>query len=94
MELLMRKNVKYMLVSIGIEICEEKLPIYAYLQLRFMGTNNEIWIRVKDLIAFQNSEKKTSRDTNSTMLDIIKNEKNEIMWEWRINNLHKHIISI
>jgi len=86
MELLMRKNITDMLSSIGIYVESDRLPIYAYLQVRFIKANVEIWIRIKDLITYQDYTKTKLRDPKTTMLDIIKDEKNNITWTWRINN--------
>lgn len=89
MELLMKRNITQMLRSIHVEVSEDALPINAYLQVRFMGTDREIWIKISDLAKYQTSKKEEHRDTTCTMLDIIKNEKNEISWKWRQNASYK-----
>lgn len=85
MELLMRKNIREMLASIGINIENVRLPVYAYLQVRFIGANAELWVRISDLATYNDWTRKEKRDPSATMLDIIKTEKNEIFWRWRRN---------
>jgi hypothetical protein len=66
-----------------------KCQVYAYLQLRFVSSNKEIWIRINDLVKWQDYEMNKARDKTCTMLDIIKDDKNEITWQWRRNNSYK-----
>jgi len=83
--LVMRKNIAEMLKSININVDPNILPIYGYLQLRFVGSYRELWIRISELVKYQNSSLQNERDITNTMLYIIKDTDNNITWEWRKN---------
>lgn len=68
-----------------------KCDVRSYLQVRFIGSNKEIWIPISDLAKYQDSTLKEPRDTSSTMLYVIKNEQNIITWEWKRNQSYSFV---
>jgi hypothetical protein len=56
--------------------------VNGYLQVRFMGSNTELWVKVSTITAWQDSSLTVPRDRSCTRLAIEKSGDNEIAWRW------------